>query len=106
MNRVIIWCPYCKGYQDLKYSKRMWQVMGCGQFLCDAKGQYINGFEGLAAALKAGAWMVRMILRKPGDDEPKPKTKPKLEVRKASQKEIQNWWESLSKLKPISPLDL
>jgi hypothetical protein len=79
MNKVKIFCPHCQRYQELVYSKTMWQV-NCGNWFCDENSTYVIGFEGLSKTLKKGIWIVGGRIRKPGDDELPPPPKPKVKL--------------------------
>jgi len=103
MNRIVIYCPYCGGYERTQYVRGMFMLSVCSQWLCDENGTWVKGFEMLAQVLKSGKWYVNGKTRKPGDGDTPPAPPPKVfiddvPIRKYSKFRPSTRWSDLMKI--------
>lgn len=73
MNRIRIWCPFCKEFESiLPNDGNNWVTKRCNALLKDQHEIAIVGPEGLKNTLINGIWIVNRKMRRP------PKKKPKI----------------------------
>jgi hypothetical protein len=66
MNRIRIWCPYCKEFESVwPNANHNWVTKRCGGLLRDRQSTEIVGLEGLKKVLVDGIWVVNKKIRKP-----------------------------------------
>jgi hypothetical protein len=66
MNRIRIWCPYCKNFESVwPNANNNWVTKRCGGLLRDQHQIEIVGLEGLKKVLVDGVWTVNRKIRKP-----------------------------------------
>jgi hypothetical protein len=66
MNRIRIWCPYCKEFESVwPNTNNHWVTKRCGALLRDRHSIEIVGLEGLKKVLTDGVWVVNRKTRKP-----------------------------------------
>lgn len=66
MNRIRIWCPFCKEYESvLLNGSNFWVTKRCGSTLKSRESEPVIGLDGLNKVLMSGVWTVNRKIRKP-----------------------------------------